>query len=150
MEVSWRLAREITVLDLAGAFAVSSEDTEIESLRSAVQTLIAQGRVRLALNVDHVTSIDARGLGELVRTATTLRRRGGELVLVSPTPRVQKMLSVTQVASIIDSCDSEHAAFLRLRQIPLSRGRAAPAAGVITVTRQEEALGVSDFPESMV
>ena len=42
MEVSWRLAREITVLDLAGAFAVSSEDTEIESLRSAVQTLIAQ------------------------------------------------------------------------------------------------------------
>jgi hypothetical protein len=34
MEVSWRFAGEITVLDLAGAFAVSSEDTEIESLRS--------------------------------------------------------------------------------------------------------------------
>jgi anti-anti-sigma factor len=114
MDVTCRLVGAIAVLDCTGRFVVSAGETEVLSLRSAVQTLIAQGHVLLALNVARLTSIDARGLGELVSTATTLRGCGGELVLVSPTPRLMKMLSVTRLAGVIHSCDCEPEAILRL------------------------------------
>jgi anti-sigma B factor antagonist len=79
-----------------------------------VQSLIADGHNRIALNVARLTFIDARGLGELVHTATTFHRGGGELLLVAPTAQLQKMLSVTRLASVIQVCESEAEAIRRL------------------------------------
>jgi anti-anti-sigma factor len=114
MDVMCRVVGSIAVLDCTGRLVVSAGETEVLSLRSAVQRLIAEGHLFLALNVARLTYIDARGLGELVWTATRLRRCGGELLLVSPTTRLTKLLSVTRLAAVIDACDCESDAILRL------------------------------------
>jgi anti-anti-sigma factor len=111
-----RFTGDIAILDLAGRFVVSPGETEIVPLRSFVRKLIADQRILLALNLRSLATIDARGLGELVSTLTTLRRCGGELILIAPTAVVSKMLSVTRLDRVFPSCESELEAIRRLRR----------------------------------
>jgi anti-anti-sigma factor len=119
-----RIAGDIAILDLAGRFVVSPGETEIVPLRSVVRKLIADQRILLALNLRSLAAIDARGLGELVSTLTTLRRCGGELILIAPTAVVTKMLAVTRLDRVFPSCDSELEAVRRLRRsVPARENR---------------------------
>src|SRR5207249_4075492 len=111
-----RFTGDITILDLTGRFVVTAGETEVLPLRSAVKKLIADQRMLLALNLEGLTTIDARGLGELVSTLTTLRRCGGELILIAPTAVVSRLLSVTRLDRVFPSCDSESEAVGRLRR----------------------------------
>src|SRR5262249_18488542 len=117
MDLTCRFLGEDAILDLTGRLMVSAGEMEILPFRSVVQRLIAEGHVLLVLNVARLMSIDARGLGELVTTAATLRGRCGDLMLVTPSARLTKMLSVTRLADLIHSCDSESEAILHLRRI---------------------------------
>ena len=117
MDLTCRYAGEIAILDVMGRLIVSAGETEILPFRSVVDRLIRAGHVLLVLNVARLMSIDARGLGELVSTTAKLRSRGGDLMLVTPTARLTKMLSVTRLADVIDSCDSESEAIHRLGRI---------------------------------
>ena len=121
MDMTCRIAGDIAILDLAGRFVVSPGETEIVPLRSVVRKLIADQRILLALNLRSLAAIDARGLGELVSTLTTLRRCGGELILIAPTAVVTKMLAVTRLDRVFPSCDSELEAVRRLRRIVRAR-----------------------------
>ena len=116
MDMTCRFAGDVAILDLTGRFVVSAGEAEILPLRSAVKALIAEGRIRLALNVAGLASIDARGLGELVYTFTTLRSCGGELTLIAPTAELRKMLSITRLDRVLHSCDSESEATRHLRR----------------------------------
>jgi anti-sigma B factor antagonist len=107
VEMTRRFVGDVTVLDLAGRLVVSSSETEIVPLRAAVTDLMAEGRVKIALGLRRLTSIDARGLGELVLILQRLRRSGGRLVLVAPTPCVRKLLSVTRLDTVFELCSSE-------------------------------------------
>ena len=109
-----RFTGDIAILDLTGRFVVSAGEAEILPFRSAVRALITEGRTHLALNLAGLQSIDARGLGELVSTLTTLRGCGGELTLIAPTAVVRQMLSVTRLDRVFHSCDSELEATRRL------------------------------------
>ena len=124
MDMTCRIAGDIAILDLAGRFVVSPGETEIVPLRSVVRKLIADQRILLALNLRSLAAIDARGLGELVSTLTTLRRCGGELILIAPTVVVTKMLAVTRLDRVFPSCDSELEAVRRLRRtVPARENR---------------------------
>ena len=124
MDMTCRIAGDIAILDLAGRFVVSPGETEIVPLRSVVRKLIADQRILLALNLRSLAAIDARGLGELVSTLTTLRRCGGELILIAPTAVVTKMLAVTRLDRVFPSCDSELEAVRRLRRtVPARENR---------------------------
>jgi len=124
VDMTCRIAGDIAILDLAGRFVVSPGETEIVPLRSVVRKLIADQRILLALNLRSLAAIDARGLGELVSTLTTLRRCGGELILIAPTAVVTKMLAVTRLDRVFPSCDSELEAVRRLRRtVPARENR---------------------------
>ena len=127
MDMTCRFTGDIAILDLAGRFVVDAGDTEVVPLRSAVRKLIADQRLLLALNLERLATIDARGLGELVSTLTTLRRCGGELILIAPTRVVRRMLSVTRLDRVFPSCDSESEAVRRLRRTVLSSGNRSRA-----------------------
>ena len=120
MDLTCRFAGDVAILDLTGRLMVSAGETEILPLRSAVSALIAEGRILLALNVAGLASIDARGLGELVYTLTTLRSCGGELTLIAPTAGVRRMLLVTRLDQALHACDSESEATRRLRRAEAS------------------------------
>jgi anti-sigma B factor antagonist len=122
MEISCRRKREVTILDLAGRLRVSPRETELLTLRSTIAELVAEGRVWVALRLTGLASIDARGLGELVFTLTTLRARGGDLMLIAPTAAVRKMLAVTRLDTVFSLYDSELEATRRLRRVGPSAG----------------------------
>jgi len=110
VDIGRRFRGGLTVLDLSGRFVVSAGESEILPFRSAIRALIEDGRVLVALNLAALTSIDARGLGELVFTRTVLRRHGGDLTLVDPSATVRKLLVVTRLDKIFRVFDSESAA----------------------------------------
>ncbi len=69
-------------------------------LRQAVRELLDAGRKKIALNLYEVGYIDSSGMGELVKTLTTVRGHGGELKLVNPSKRVHDLLRLTKLSAV--------------------------------------------------
>jgi len=107
MDIRARFVNGVAVLDLDGRLTVGAEGSASPPLRSMVGALVAQGNVRFVLDLSHLTSIDAWGLGELAVVYTLVRQVGGELTLVAPAPRVRRMLTVTRLDSILAIRESE-------------------------------------------
>ena len=59
------------------------------------------------LNLEGVPYIDSAGLGEVVRTYTTVSRQGGSLKLLNLTKRIEDLLSITKLLTVFDTFDSE-------------------------------------------
>ena len=66
-----------------------------------------QGRKQLVLNLADVPYIDSAGLGEVVRTFTTVSRQGGNLKLLNLTKRITDLLAITKLLTVFDTYDSE-------------------------------------------
>jgi len=61
----------------------------------------------LLLNLDGVPYIDSAGLGEMVRSYTTVSRQGGKLKLLNLTKRIEDLLSITKLLTVFETFDSE-------------------------------------------
>ena len=59
------------------------------------------------LNLADVPYIDSAGLGEVVRTYTTVSRQGGSLKLLNLTKRITDLLSITKLLTVFETFDSE-------------------------------------------
>ena len=68
---------------------------------------LAAGRKKLLLNLEGVPYIDSAGLGEVVRTYTTVSRQGGSLKLLNLTKRIEDLLSITKLLTVFETFDSE-------------------------------------------
>lgn len=110
VDITHRLIGDLTILGLHGRLTVSAAETEILPICTAIASLLADGRVHVALDLSHITHIDARGLGELVLADAALRRCGGELTLIAPSDRVKRLLSVTRLDAVFAQRASERAA----------------------------------------
>jgi anti-sigma B factor antagonist len=62
------------------------------------------------LNLAEVPYIDSAGLGEVVRTFTTVSRQGGQLKLLNLTKRITDLLAITKLLTVFDTYDSEQEA----------------------------------------
>ena len=79
-------------------------------LRDIVRDLSDKGTSRIVLNLNEVNYIDSSGLGELVKTHTTIRNKGGELKLASLSKRVHDLLELTRLAAVFDIQNDEASA----------------------------------------
>jgi len=70
MEIVERTVNDVTVLDLKGKMTLGEGD---ELLKDKINSLLASGKKKLLLNLEGVPYIDSAGLGEVVRTYTTVR-----------------------------------------------------------------------------
>ena len=59
------------------------------------------------VNLEGVPYIDSAGLGEIVRTYTTVSRQGGSLKLLNLTKRIEDLLSITKLLTVFETFDSE-------------------------------------------
>src|SRR3989304_9629468 len=107
MEIVERSAGDITILDVTGRMTLGEGD---EALRDKVNSLVSQGKKKLILNLAAVAYIDSAGLGEIVRTYTTVSRQGGSLKLLGLTKRITDLLSITKLLTVFETYDTEHAA----------------------------------------
>jgi anti-sigma B factor antagonist len=104
MDIEERIVNTVTILDLKGKLILGEGD---ELLRDKVNSLVHQGRKNILLNLEGVPYIDSAGLGEVVRTYTTVSRQGGKLKLLHLTKRIQDLLSITKLLTVFETYDSE-------------------------------------------
>jgi len=107
MEIVERTVNDVTVLDLKGKMTLGEGD---ELLKDKINSLLAAGKKKLLLNLEAVPYIDSAGLGEVVRTYTTVSRQGGSLKLLNLTKRITDLLSITKLLTVFDTYDTESAA----------------------------------------
>jgi anti-sigma B factor antagonist len=104
MQIQERTVGDVVVLDLKGKVTLGDGD---ELLREAVNRLAEKGHKKVVLNLAEVPYIDSVGLGEIVRTYTTVSRQGGSLKLLNLTKRITDLLSITKLLTVFETFDSE-------------------------------------------
>lgn len=104
MEIAERVVEGVTILDLKGKMTLGEGD---ELLKDKINSLLANSRKKLVLNLEGVPYIDSAGLGEIVRTYTTVSRQGGSLKLLNLTKRIEDLLSITKLLTVFETFDTE-------------------------------------------
>jgi anti-sigma B factor antagonist len=104
MQIDQRAVGDVVVLDLKGRVTMGEGD---ELLKDKVNSLVNQGHKKIILNLAEVPYVDSAGLGEIVRTYTTVSRQGGSLKLLNLTKRITDLLSITKLLTVFETFDSE-------------------------------------------
>jgi anti-sigma B factor antagonist len=107
MQIEQRAVGDVTVLDLKGRVTLGEGD---ELLKDKVNSLLNQGVKKIVLNLADVPYIDSAGLGEIVRTYTTVSKQGGTLKLLNLTKRITDLLSITKLLTVFETFDNENEA----------------------------------------
>ncbi|MDQ3070658.1 MAG: STAS domain-containing protein [Acidobacteriota bacterium] len=104
MQIEERIVDGVTVLDLKGKMTLGEGD---ELLKDKINSLMNQGRGKILMNLEGVPYIDSAGLGEIVRTYTTVSRQGGTMKLVNLTKRITDLLAITKLLTVFETYDNE-------------------------------------------
>jgi anti-sigma B factor antagonist len=104
MEIQERSSGDVMILDLKGRMTLGEGDL---LLKDKINSLLLQGQRKLVLNLGGVPYMDSAGLGEIVRTFTTVSRQGGSLKLLNLTKRIQDLLAITKLLTVFESFESE-------------------------------------------
>ena len=104
MEIEERASGGVMILELKGKLTIGEGD---ELLKDKVNSLIQQGHQKLLLNLEGVPYLDSTGLGEIVRTYTTVSRQGGQLKLLNLTKRIEDLLAITKLLTVFETFESE-------------------------------------------
>ena|SRR5215472_4701573 len=104
MQTASRRIGEVSVVDLRGRITVGEGNI---MLRRVVAGLLEKGSKRILLNLAGVGYIDSSGLGELVRTYTTLQKQGGQLKMVNLNQRLADLFKVTGLQKVFDIYEDE-------------------------------------------
>ena len=99
MQTTTRHIGDVAVLDISGRITVGEGNV---MLREIVRELAEKGHRKIVLNLAEVQYVDSSGLGELVKTHTTIRNRGGQLRLANLNNRMSELLQMTRLAAVFD------------------------------------------------
>jgi anti-sigma B factor antagonist len=106
MNYEARQVGNVTIMDISGridvgvtlAFGTGAG----QPLQEVIRDFASRGQKNIVLNLREVAYIDSSGIGDLVGSATTLRKQGGDLKIVNPGMVVQKLLHITRVDTVIE------------------------------------------------
>ncbi len=104
MTITERKNGDVTILDVEGKILLGEGDVQ---LNKKISDLISRKETRILLNLTNVPYMDSGGLGEVVRSYTTVKREGGELKLAGVTSRIKDLMTITKLHTIFDIFDSE-------------------------------------------
>jgi anti-sigma B factor antagonist len=104
MQIEERNIGDVVVLDLKGKITLGQGD---ELLKDKVNSLVNQGHRKIVLNLADVPYVDSAGLGEIVRTYTTVSRQGGSMKLLNLTKRITDLLAITKLLTVFETFDVE-------------------------------------------
>jgi anti-sigma B factor antagonist len=104
MQIEERAVGDVIVLDLKGKVTLGQGD---ELLKDKVNSLVNQGHRKIVLNLADVPYVDSAGLGEIVRTYTTVSRQGGSMKLLNLTKRITDLLAITKLLTVFETFDVE-------------------------------------------
>jgi anti-sigma B factor antagonist len=108
MTIQERAVGSVVVLDMSGRLVLGDGDG---ALKDRVNTLLQQGSRQVVLNVGEVSYVDSAGLGVIVSASLAARKAGGVVRLLNPSKRLQQLLEMAKLFTILDVCQSEAQAF---------------------------------------
>lgn len=106
MTITERSSDDVTILDVEGKILLGEGDVQ---LKRKIDELIEGGKTKLVLNLANVPYMDSGGLGEIVRSYTTVKRAGGELKLLNATKRISDLLTITKLITVFEMHEDEAA-----------------------------------------
>ncbi len=107
MTITERESGDVTILDVDGKILLGEGDVQ---LKRKIDELIEGQKTKLVLNLASVPYMDSGGLGEIVRSYTTVKRAGGELKLLNATKRISDLLTITKLITVFEMFEEEAAA----------------------------------------
>jgi anti-anti-sigma factor len=105
LQISTRESGDISIVDLLGRSTIDGGESEL--LSKHLRDLAETGRHKLLLNLINLAQIDSSGVSIIVEVCVSLRRKGGELKLLSPRGRVLDVLRVFRLLEVISSFEDE-------------------------------------------
>lgn len=112
MKLSETAYNGVVVLSVTGNLEI--DDSEM--FRRRIEELVERGKTYVALDLSGCPYVDAVGLGDIVRSYTTISRANGELVLLNPTKRIHDLLSITKLLSVFEVYSEESDAVRALKE----------------------------------
>ena len=107
MKIERRKVGNVTILDLKGKILFGDG---IDELRQSINGAIKDSEKQLVLNFAEVPYLDSTGLGEVVRSYTTLKKEGGTVKIANLTNKVKDLMMVTKLITVFETFESENEA----------------------------------------
>lgn len=104
MKIEKRKKGDVLILDLKGKILIGDG---IDELRGAINGSIKENESRVLLNFSEVPYLDSTGLGEVVRSYTSIKKEGGSVKIVNLTNKVKDLLSVTKLLTVFETFEDE-------------------------------------------
>lgn len=104
MKIAVAQAGEITILRLTGRLELEEGDL---LFRDFVNRLVAEGRLKIVLDLKDVTRIDSAGIGMLVSKFLSVQKRGGAIKLLNLTSRSDHLMDITRLATVFEIFENE-------------------------------------------
>jgi anti-sigma B factor antagonist len=104
MTITERKSGDVTILDVEGKILLGEGDVQ---LKRKIDELIERKETKLLLNLANVPYMDSGGLGEIVRSYTTVKRANGELKLLNATKRISDLLTITKLITVFEIFEDE-------------------------------------------
>jgi anti-sigma B factor antagonist len=121
MQTAKRQVADVAVLDVSGRITLGEGSA---LLRQQVREALEQGNKKIVFNLHEVGYIDSSGLGELVKSYTTVRSQGGQLKLVQISQRVHDLLHMTKLHLVLEIEPDEATAIQSFKAVNLANGSA--------------------------
>jgi anti-sigma B factor antagonist len=104
MTIGERSVGDVTIVDVSGRITIQEG---ADQLRDVMRDLMRRGRTKVVFNLQNVPYIDSTALGEIIRTYTSVIRKGGSVKLLNVSTHVHQLLVITRLLSIFDLFDAE-------------------------------------------
>ena len=104
MQITERSVGDVTILELEGRLVLNEGDIV---LRTCVNRLVEEGRVKIVLDMRNVTRLDSAGIGMLVAKYLTAYRKGGTIKFLHMTIRGDHLMHVTKLFTVFEIFESE-------------------------------------------
>ena len=102
--IDQRRSADITILDLKGRLRVGGNTV---ALHRSINTLLAEKKRLIVLNLTGVSFIDSSGLGELIASQISVENKRGSIKLAELTDSLKELLSKTKLLTVFDVYDRE-------------------------------------------
>ena len=116
IEVTSRMVGDVLVVDISGELS-----RRASSLSNPMKELLAHDRSNLILNLSALTYVDSSGLGQLIAVWTSIRNRGGKLIVLRPSPQVRKQFEITKLDTVFTIVTDEAEAISLIQKLVSGR-----------------------------
>ena len=102
----------MTIIELTGRITLGEG---VGMVREAIKNAVERGHKNILLDLGGVVTIDSAGLGEISGAYITVARMGGALKLLHTQTKVDSLLQVTRLYTVLVTFSDEHAAIESFR-----------------------------------